>query len=130
MKKEHTNSLKGSGGSLNLSLDHMQLQSMPISSKYGIGVVPPNDNIEQLFEPTTRCPTWVALEDIRKVTELLSLKKELLIICNAKIKYLKMEEGVTSTKLLKIKYNTDDRKKIMEDNQATIDLAKEALEKL
>jgi len=41
-----------------------------------------------------------------------------------------MEIGVASTKLLGIMYNMDDRKKIMEDNQANLDLAKEALEKL
>jgi hypothetical protein len=41
-----------------------------------------------------------------------------------------MEIGVASTKLLGIKYNMDDMKKTMEDDQATLDLAKEALEKL
>jgi hypothetical protein len=41
-----------------------------------------------------------------------------------------MEEGVASTKLLGIIYNRNDRKIIMEDNQTTLDLAKEALEKL
>jgi hypothetical protein len=53
----------------------------------------------------------VAPEDIRKFTKLLSLKRKLLTIYEAKIKYLKMEEGVASTKLLRIKYNMDDRKK-------------------
>jgi hypothetical protein len=38
---------------------------MLIGLKYGIGVVLPYDNIEQLIEPTTRCHTWVALDDIK-----------------------------------------------------------------
>jgi hypothetical protein len=41
-----------------------------------------------------------------------------------------MEIGVASTKLLGIMYNMNDMKKIMENNQATLDLAKKALEKL
>jgi hypothetical protein len=74
-----------------------------ISSKHGASVVPGDDDIEQMSLPTSKCPTRVSSEDIGKVTELLTLKKELLTICKAKIKSLKMDEGVASTKLLGIK---------------------------
>lgn len=75
-----------------------------------IGGVPLDDIIEQLSEPTTRYLIGVAPKDIRKFTKLLSLKRKLLTIYEAKIKYLKMREGIASTKLLRIKYNMDDRK--------------------
>ncbi len=60
----------------------------------------------------------------------MALKRELLNICKAKIKSLKMDEGVASTKLLGIKYNLDDKKKIVEEAQATLNVAKNTLSEL
>jgi hypothetical protein len=82
-----------------------------IGSKHGANDVPNDDNIEQMSLPISKCPTRVSFKNIRKVIELLVLKKELLTIYKAKIKSLRMDEGVTSTKLLGIKYNLDDKKK-------------------
>ncbi len=69
----------------------------------------------------------MSFKDIRKVTKLLTLKRELLTIYKAKIKSLKMDEGVTSTRLLGIKYNLDDKKKMMEETQATLNVTKNTL---
>jgi hypothetical protein len=41
-----------------------------------------------------------------------------------------MDEGVASTKLLGIKYNLGERKKVVEEAQATLDVAKNTLSKL
>jgi hypothetical protein len=41
-----------------------------------------------LILPIRECPYGVIVEDIRKITELLSLKRELLTICKSKIKFL------------------------------------------
>jgi hypothetical protein len=41
-----------------------------------------------------------------------------------------MDEGVASTKLLGIKYNLDDKKKIVEEAQATLNVAKNTLSEL
>jgi hypothetical protein len=68
----------------------------------------------------------VAIEDIKKIIEVLSLKRELLIIC----KSLKVDENVTSTKLLGIKYNMDDNKKVVEEAQTIIAIVKDALSKV
>jgi hypothetical protein len=68
----------------------------------------------------------VAVEDIKKIIEVLSLKRELLIVC----KSLKVDENVTSTKLLGIKYNMDDNKKVVEEAQTIIAIVKDALSKV
>jgi hypothetical protein len=108
----------------------MLLQFVVVGSEHGASVVFSDDNIEQMSLPTSKCPTKVSSEDIRKVTKLLALKKELLTIYKAKIKSLKMDEGVASTKLLGIKYNLDDKKKTMEEAQATLNVAESTLSKL
>jgi hypothetical protein len=41
-----------------------------------------------------------------------------------------MDEGLASTKLLGIKYNLGDRRKAVEEAQATINVAKSTLSKL
>jgi hypothetical protein len=64
----------------------------------------------------------VLVKDITKVIELLELKKELHKVCKIKIKSLKSEHGVASNKLLRMKYNMDDRKHNMEEAQ--VDFAK------
>ncbi len=132
IKEEHTlDYLELSGGSLNPSSNqHMQLQFVAISSKRGASVVPDDDNIQQMSLPTSKCPIRVSSKDIKKVTKLLTLKRELLTIYKAKIKFLKMDEGVASTKLLGIKYNLDDKKKAMEGAQATLHVAENTLSKL
>jgi hypothetical protein len=132
VKKKHTtNSLELSGGSLNPSSNqHMSLQFVAIGSKHGASVVPNDDNIEQMSLPTSKCHIGMSFKDIKKVTELLALKKELLIICKAKIKSLKMDEGVASTKLLGIKYNLDEKKKMVEEAQATLNVEKNTLSDL
>jgi hypothetical protein len=38
-----------------------------------------------------------------------------------------MDEGVTSTKLLGIKYNLDDKKKAVEETQSTLNVTKNTL---
>ncbi len=117
IKQKHTTySLELSGGSLNPSSDqHMPLQFVAIGLKHGVSVVLGDDNIEQMSLLTSKCRTKVSSKDIKKVTKLLALKRELLTIYKAKIKSLKMDEGVASTKLLGIKYNLDDRKKVVEE---------------
>ncbi len=74
----------------------------------------------------SKCLYGVAIEDIKKIIEVLSLKRELLIIC----KSLKVDENVTSTKLLGIKYNMDDNKKVVEEAQTIIAIVKDALSKV
>ncbi len=58
---------------------------MAVGSKHGACVVPSDDNIEQVSLPISKCPTRMSSKDIRKVIELLALKKELLTIFKAKI---------------------------------------------
>jgi hypothetical protein len=43
---------------------------------------------------------------------------------------MRIDQGVISHKLLGMKYNMDDRKKAMEEAQAKVKEAKQALEKL
>ncbi len=74
----------------------------------------------------SKCLYGVAVEDIKKIIEVLSLKRELLIVC----KSLKVDENVTSTKLLGIKYNMDDNKKVVEEAQTIIAIVKDALSKV
>jgi len=101
-----------------------------VGSKHEASVVPNDDNIEQMSLPTSKCPTEVSSKDIRKVIELLALKKELLTMFKAKIKSLKMDESVTCTKLLGIKYNLNAKKKVVEEAQATLNAAKSTLSEL
>jgi hypothetical protein len=108
----------------------MPFQFVVIGLEHGTNVVLGDDNIEQMSLPTSKCPTRMSFEDIKKVTKLLALRKELLTIFKAKIKSLKMDEGVASTKLLGIKYNLGERKKAVEEAQATLDVAKNTLSKL
>ncbi len=123
------NSLELSGGNLNPNFDqHMPLQFVAIGSKHEASVILGDDNIEQMSLPTSKCPTRVSSEDIKKVIKILALKN--LIISKAKIKSLKMDEGLASTKLLGIKYNLGDRRKAVEEAQATINVAKSTLSKL
>ncbi len=103
---------------------------MAIGLEHGVNVVIGDDNIEQMSLPTSKCPTRVSSKDIRKVTKLLALKKKLLTIFKAKIKSLKMDEGVASTKLLGIKYNLGDKKKVVEEAQETPYVTKNTLSKL
>ncbi len=68
-------------------------------------------------------------EDIMKVRELLELKKKLHSICKSKIKSLNVDHKVASNKLLGMKFNMDDRKKLVEAEEAKVvkvekDLAK------
>lgn len=74
----------------------------------------------------SKCLYGVAIEDIKKIIEVLSLKREFVIIC----KSLKVDENVTSTKLLGIKYNMDDSKKVVEEAQTIIAIIKDALSKV
>ncbi len=123
--------LELSGGSLNFNFDqHMPFQFVVVGLEHGTNVVLGDDNIEQMSLPTSKFPTRMSFEDIKKVNKLLALKKELLTIFKAKIKSLKMDEGVASTKLLGIKYNLDDKKKIVEEAQATLNVAKNTLSEL
>ncbi len=123
--------LELSGGSLNFNFDqHMPFQFVVVGLEHGTNVVLGDDNIEQMSLPTSKFPTRMSFEDIKKVNKLLALKKELLTIFKAKIKSLKMDEGVASTKLLGIKYNLGERKKVVEEAQATLDVAKNTLSKL
>jgi hypothetical protein len=108
----------------------MLLKFVVVGSEHGASVVPSDDNIEQMLLPTSKWPTRVSFEDIKKVIKLLALKREFLTICKAKIKSLKMDEGVASTKLLGIKYNLDDMKKATEEAQTTLNVAKSTLSKL
>jgi len=132
VKKEHImDTLELSGGSLNFNFDqHMPFQFVVVGLEHGTNVVLGDDNIEQMSLPTSKFPTRMSFEDIMKVNKLLALKKELLTIFKAKIKSLKMDEGVASTKLLGIKYNLGERKKVVEEAQATLDVAKNTLSKL
>jgi hypothetical protein len=132
VKKEHImDTLELSGGSLNFNFDqHMPFQFVVVGLEHGTNVVLGDDNIEQMSLPTSKFPTRMSFEDIKKVNKLLALKKELLTIFKAKIKSLKMDEGVASTKLLGIKYNLDDKKKIVEEAQATLNVAKNTLSEL
>jgi hypothetical protein len=60
----------------------------------------------------SKCPTKVALKDVStKVIKLLQLKKKLQSFCKSKIKFLKSDHVVASSKLLGMKYNRDDQKK-------------------
>jgi hypothetical protein len=78
MKKEHASHPTDSGGNMDIIDGQLwsQLQSMKIGIKYGGSANVLEDNIEHLSHTTTRCPYGVANEDIRKVGELLELKKE------------------------------------------------------
>jgi hypothetical protein len=105
----------------------MPLQFVAIGLKHGANVVLDDDNIEQMSLPTSKCPTRVSSKNIKKVTKLLTLKRELLTIYKVKIKSLKMDEGVTSTKLLGIKYNLDDRKIAEEEAQSTLNVIENTL---
>jgi hypothetical protein len=130
-KKHKIDSLELSGGSLNPNFNqHMPLQFVAIGLKHGASVVLDDDNIEQMSLPTSKCPTRVSSKNIKKVTKLLALKRELLTIYKVKIKSLKMDEGVTSTKLLGIKYNLDDRKIAEEEAQSTLNVIENTLSKL
>jgi uncharacterized protein with ACT and thioredoxin-like domain len=59
----------------------------------------------------TKCPYGVAYEDIKKVTDLLKLKRELHHCCKSKIKGLKLDLRVAQNKALGMKINMEDRRK-------------------
>ncbi len=97
-------------------MQHVQLHKISCKRQFFISVV--------LL--ISKCLYGVEVEDIKKIIEVLSLKRELLIIC----KSLKVDENVTSTKLLGIKYNMDDNKKVVEEAQTIIAIVKDALSKV
>jgi hypothetical protein len=63
------------------------------------------DDMGQSSYTMNNCLSGVSIEDIRKVTKLLDLKKELHIQCKSKIRSLKVDESIVSNKLLGIKYD-------------------------
>jgi hypothetical protein len=88
------------------------------------------DNIEQSCPTTRSCPYGVSNEGIRKVGKLLELKKELHFICKSKIKSLNVDHKVASNKLLGMKFNMDDRKKIVEAKETEVAEVEKALAKV
>jgi hypothetical protein len=98
--------------------------------EYGGNVNVFKDNIEQSSPITRRCPYGVSNEDIRKVGELLELKKELHSICKSKIRSLNVDHKVASNKLLGINFNMDDRKKVVEAEEAEVAEVEKALTKI
>jgi hypothetical protein len=124
-----------SGGSLNpssLNPNGKPLQSQLQPTKHGLkdaNVAIHVNIIEECsqFLQHTKCPIGVLAEDITKVVELLELKKEVHRICKFKIKSLKSKHGVVSKKLLRMKYNMDDRKHVMEEAQVDFIKAKQTL---
>ncbi len=61
-------------------------------------------------------------EDIRKVKELLELK-EFHSICKSKIKSLNVDHKVTFNKLLGMKFNMDDKKKVVKTEITKVEKA-------
>ncbi len=72
----------------------------------------------------------MAVNDIRKVIELLQLKRDLHIICKSKIKSFAIHQIVANNKLFKIKYNKDDRNCVMEEVHVELVKAKQVLAKI
>jgi len=132
MKKEHAPHPTNSGGIMDVIDGQLrsQLQSMKIGVEYGGSATVFEDNIEHSFPTTRRCPYGVSSEDIRKVGELLELKKELHSICKSKIKSLNVDHKVSSNKLLGMKFNMDDRKKVVEVEEAKVAKVEKVLAKI
>jgi hypothetical protein len=72
----------------------------------------------------------VSNEDIKKVGELLELKKELHSICKSNIKSLNVDHKVASNKLLGMKFNMDDRNKPVEVEEVEVVEVEKALAKI
>jgi hypothetical protein len=76
------------------------------------GVATPRQNIaDSSLLIQTKCSYGVAYEDIKKVIDLLELKRELHLCCKSKIKGLKLDLRVALNKALGMKFNMEDTRK-------------------
>jgi hypothetical protein len=115
VKKETTYS----GGSMmpseDVNISH--IQPMQVELEYGDAFASLLTNQKTTIHFVhNKCPTRVALEDVlTNVVKLLQLKKKLQSFCKSKIKSLKSNHVVASSKLLGMKYNMDDKKTTLEE---------------
>ncbi len=121
MKREQTINILESDGSMipNIEVKVSQLapNNLGLEDAYFASL---EDDMGQSSYTMSNCLSGVSIEDIRKVTKLLDLKKELHIQCKSKIRSLKVDESIVSNKLLGIKYNFQNRKTIVEEAQVEL----------
>lgn len=98
-----------------VKISHMQ--PMQVELEYGDASIFLLTNKEETTHLVhSKCPTRVALKDVlTKVIMLLQLKKKLQSFYKSKIKSLKSDHVLASSKLLGMKYNMDDKKKTLEE---------------
>jgi hypothetical protein len=121
VKREQTINILESDGSMipNIEVKVSQLapNNLGLEDAYFASL---EDDMGQSSYTMSNCLSGVSIEDIRKVTKLLDLKKELHIQCKSKIRSLKVDESIVSNKLLGIKYNFQNRKTIVEEAQVEL----------
>lgn len=113
---------------LSLQVGQLEVPTSKPSLDDGFCVVFENDMGKSSYM-MNKCPSKMSPKDIQKVNELLELKKELCILYMSKIRSLKVDETLTSNKLLGIKFNFDDNQKEMKKTQVEVKEVEQVLAK-
>jgi hypothetical protein len=79
------------------------------------------------FRVHTKCPYGVMYEDVKKVIDLLELKREFHHCCKSRIKGLKLDLVVAQNKRLGMKYNMENRRRIVEEAKTDLTKVNQAL---